>query len=220
MRGLTQERAGRGHGAPVRPLALSLSRRIAGPVSGIVLPALLPLLLDRARGTLNPTGGALLLLVLVVGAARIGGLVSPLVAVVTTCLLLDRRLLPSVGTFSSHDIDDMLVLGVFALVTGVGAVVLDRSLRLARRAAAEAGTLLALAQHRLLAAFATHVTATVERARLVEAAPGAEPVKVAERTRTALLVAVSHDLRLPRGRLGRGRLAAQPRCGPHRRGTR
>ncbi|MFF5639721.1 ATP-binding protein [Streptomyces sp. NPDC012825] len=225
-------------------------------MAGIVLPALLPLLLDRARGTLTPSGEALLLLVTVVGAARIGGFVSALVAVVTAFLLLDRRFLPSVGTFSSHDIDDMLVLGAFVLVAGVGAVVVDRSLRLARRAAAEAGTLSALtgsaargehpvpallarmletfgagsvelagrpvddphasqvavgddaflvlrrcvlhaAEHRLLAAFAAHVTATVERARLVEAATGAEPVKVAERTRTALLAAVGHDLRNP-----------------------
>ncbi|WP_432126171.1 ATP-binding protein [Streptomyces sp. bgisy082] len=253
---LTPEPAGRGHGAPAGHRALTLSRRIAGPAAGIVLPVLLTLLLDRARGTLNPTGEALLLLVTVVGAARIGGIVSALLAVVTASLLLDRRFPPSVGTFSFHDIDDMVVLGVFVLVVGVGAVVVDRSLRLARRAAAEAGVLSALAgsvargentvpallartretfgadsaelvdrpvddpdasqvavgddaflvlrgcvlsaaEHRVLAAFAAHITAAVERARLVESAAEAEPVKAAERTRTALLAAVSHDLRTP-----------------------
>ncbi|MFF4427884.1 ATP-binding protein [Streptomyces sp. NPDC001513] len=50
---------------------------------------------------------------------------------------------------------------------------------------------------RVLAAFAAHVTVAVERARLAEAAAEVEPVKAADRMRTALLAAVSHDLRTP-----------------------
>ncbi|WP_330334894.1 DUF4118 domain-containing protein [Streptomyces sp. NBC_00536] len=50
---------------------------------------------------------------------------------------------------------------------------------------------------RVLAAFAAHVTVAVERARLAEAAAEIEPVKAADRMRTALLAAVSHDLRTP-----------------------
>ncbi|ATZ23015.1 Sensor protein KdpD [Streptomyces lavendulae subsp. lavendulae] len=42
-----------------------------------------------------------------------------------------------------------------------------------------------------------HVGAAVERARLVEAAAEVEPIKAADRLRTALLRAVSHDLRTP-----------------------
>ncbi|WP_405982384.1 ATP-binding protein [Streptomyces sp. NBC_00158] len=50
---------------------------------------------------------------------------------------------------------------------------------------------------RVLSAFAAHVTVAVERARLAEAAAEIEPVKAADRMRTALLAAVSHDLRTP-----------------------
>ncbi|MFE0178994.1 ATP-binding protein [Streptomyces sp. NPDC059002] len=50
---------------------------------------------------------------------------------------------------------------------------------------------------RVLAAFAAHVGAAVERARLAEAAAEVEPVKAADRMRTALLRAVGHDLRTP-----------------------
>jgi two-component system sensor histidine kinase KdpD len=46
-------------------------------------------------------------------------------------------------------------------------------------------------------AFAGHVAAALERARLAEAAAEVEPVKAADRMRTALLAAVSHDLRTP-----------------------
>ncbi|MEU2864604.1 ATP-binding protein [Streptomyces mirabilis] len=50
---------------------------------------------------------------------------------------------------------------------------------------------------RVLAAFAAHVGGAVERAQLAEAAAEVEPVKAADRMRTALLRAVGHDLRTP-----------------------
>jgi two-component system sensor histidine kinase KdpD len=49
----------------------------------------------------------------------------------------------------------------------------------------------------VLTAFAAHVSAALERARLAEAAAEVEPVKAADRMRTALLAAVGHDLRTP-----------------------
>ncbi|MFD9818915.1 ATP-binding protein [Streptomyces violascens] len=52
-------------------------------------------------------------------------------------------------------------------------------------------------ERKVLAAFAAHVTVAVERARLAEVAAEVEPVKAADRMRTALLAAVSHDLRTP-----------------------
>uniref|UniRef100_A0AAU2VFN9 histidine kinase n=1 Tax=Streptomyces sp. NBC_00003 TaxID=2903608 RepID=A0AAU2VFN9_9ACTN len=52
-------------------------------------------------------------------------------------------------------------------------------------------------ERKVLTAFAAHVTVAVERARLAEAAAEIEPVKAADRMRTALLAAVSHDLRTP-----------------------
>ncbi|MCX4776252.1 sensor histidine kinase [Streptomyces sp. NBC_01264] len=59
------------------------------------------------------------------------------------------------------------------------------------------GRTLPSSERRVLAAFAAHVGAAVERARLTEAAAEVEPIKAADRLRTALLRAVSHDLRTP-----------------------
>ncbi len=59
------------------------------------------------------------------------------------------------------------------------------------------GRQLPASEQRVLVAFAAHVTAALERARLAEAAAEVEPVKAADRMRTALLAAVSHDLRTP-----------------------
>lgn len=59
------------------------------------------------------------------------------------------------------------------------------------------GRTLPSSERRILAAFAAHVGAAVERSRLAEAAAEVEPVKAADRLRTALLRAVGHDLRTP-----------------------
>ncbi|WP_328778566.1 DUF4118 domain-containing protein [Streptomyces canus] len=59
------------------------------------------------------------------------------------------------------------------------------------------GRTLKSSERRVLAAFAAHVGSAVERARLAEAAAEVEPVKAADRMRTALLRAVGHDLRTP-----------------------
>ncbi|MEV3858564.1 ATP-binding protein [Streptomyces sp. NPDC050095] len=59
------------------------------------------------------------------------------------------------------------------------------------------GRELSSSERRVLAAFAAHVGSAVERARLAEAAAQVEPVRAADRMRTALLRAVGHDLRTP-----------------------
>ncbi|MEV0322515.1 ATP-binding protein [Streptomyces sp. NPDC050658] len=59
------------------------------------------------------------------------------------------------------------------------------------------GRSLPSSERRVLAAFAAHVGAAVERGRLAEVAAEVEPVKAADRMRTALLRAVGHDLRTP-----------------------
>ncbi|WP_225447759.1 sensor histidine kinase KdpD [Streptacidiphilus sp. P02-A3a] len=59
------------------------------------------------------------------------------------------------------------------------------------------GRSLPAADRRVLSAFAAHVAVALERTRLAEAAAEIEPVKAADRLRTALLAAVSHDLRTP-----------------------
>ncbi|MFF1681081.1 ATP-binding protein [Streptomyces sp. NPDC058256] len=256
---VTHERAGRGVLLPSRRRTLPTARLIAGPVAGFVLPVLLTLLLDRARGTLNLTSEALLFLLTVVGVACIGGVASAVIASITASLLLNYWFIPPIGQFTLDDPNAMLALVVFAIVAATVAAVVDRSLRLSRRSAratAEAETMSSLAgtivrggatipallertretfgmdsaelvdeppgddavtavpagpgaflvlrgrtlpssERRVLAAFAAHVGAAVERARLAEAAAEVEPVKAADRMRTALLRAVGHDLRTP-----------------------
>lgn len=256
---VTHERAGSGRLLPSRRRTLPTSRRIAGPVLGLVLPIALTFLLDHTRGSLNLTSEALLFLVTVVGVACVGGVLSALVASLTASLLLNYWFIPPVGQFTIAEPNNILALVVFAVVAGTVAAAVDRSLRLSRRAAratAEAETLSSLAgsivrgdqavpalleraretfgmdsveltgeavadasavrvpvgqnthlvlrgrplpssDRRVLSAFAAHVAVAVERARLAEAAAEIEPVKAADRMRTALLAAVSHDLRTP-----------------------
>ncbi|QKW20334.1 sensor histidine kinase KdpD [Kitasatospora sp. NA04385] len=50
---------------------------------------------------------------------------------------------------------------------------------------------------RVLTAFGAHLAAALERDRLADAAAEVEPIRAADRMRTALLAAVSHDLRTP-----------------------
>lgn len=133
---VTHERAGRGRLLPSRRRTLPTSRLVAGPVAGLVLPVLLTLFLDRTRGTFNLTSEALLFLVTVVGVASIGGVVSALVAAVAASLLLNYWFIAPIGEFSFRDPDNLLALVVFALVAGTVAAIVDRSLRMSRRAAA------------------------------------------------------------------------------------
>jgi two-component system sensor histidine kinase KdpD len=264
---VTHERAGRGRLLPTPASTLPLSRRVAGPVAGFVLPVLLTILLGNNRGHLNLTSEALLFLLAVVGVACIGGVTSALLASITASLLLNYYFIPPIGQFTIGTPDNALALAVFAVVAVTVATIVDRSLRLSRRAAhatAEAETLSSLAgnilrgdqavsellehtreafgmesavlvdrgdqpggaepgideaavtipvgqdsllvlrgrslvasERRVLTAFAAHVAAALERGRLAEAAAEVEPVKAADRMRTALLAAVSHDLRTP-----------------------
>jgi two-component system, OmpR family, sensor histidine kinase KdpD len=59
------------------------------------------------------------------------------------------------------------------------------------------GRTLPAEDRRVLAAFGAHAAVVVAQQRLAEAAAEAEPLAEADRTRTALLAAVSHDLRSP-----------------------
>ncbi|MFC5719928.1 ATP-binding protein [Streptomyces gamaensis] len=270
---VSHERAGRGRVLPAPGGGLSRARRVGGPVAGIALPAALTALLRLGDDALNLnlTSETLLFLLAVVGVACIGGVASALLAAFAASLLLNYWFIPPVGRFTIDEANNVLAVVVFAAVGVIVAAVVDRSLRLARRAAsatAEAETLSSLAggilrgeravpvllertretfgmesaelrprtgesepvppprppadgpaetrvpigedselvlrgrdlpafEHRVLTVFAAHLTAAVERARLAEAAAEIEPVKAADRMRTALLAAVSHDLRTP-----------------------
>ncbi|MFJ5677905.1 ATP-binding protein [Streptomyces sp. NPDC093097] len=270
---VTHERAGRGRRPSAPGRQLPHARRIAGPVAGLVVPFLMTLLLTHIRGPLNLTSEALLFLITVVGVACLGGVVSALLASLTTSLLLNYYFIPPSHEFTITEPNNTLALAAFALVAVTVAALVDRSLRLSRRAAsatAEAETLSSMAgnilrgdqgvsvlldhtretfgmesaelvprtdqeievdgkdpdlvtvpagpdrllvlrgrrlpasEHRVLTAFAAHLAAALDHARLMEAAAEVEPVKAADRLRTALLAAVSHDLRTP---LASGRAA-------------
>jgi two-component system sensor histidine kinase KdpD len=67
-----------------------------------------------------------------------------------------------------------------------------RGLRLALR-----GRALTAADHRVLNAFAAYAAVALEQQRLSAEAEAARPIAEADRMRTALLTAVSHDLRTP-----------------------
>ncbi|WP_240677840.1 DUF4118 domain-containing protein, partial [Actinacidiphila soli] len=145
---VTHERAGRGRLLPTTRSTLPLARRVAGPVAGLVLPVLLTVLLANNRGILNLTSEALLFLLAVVGVACIGGVVSALLASITASLLLNYYFIPPIGQFTIGGLNNALALAVFAVVAVTVATIVDRSLRLSRRAAnatAEAETLSSLA---------------------------------------------------------------------------
>ncbi|MFI1496144.1 ATP-binding protein [Streptomyces platensis] len=268
---VTHEHAGQGRRWPAPGGGLPRPRRVAGPVAGLVLPLLLTLALRVSSGplALNLTSEALLFLLTVLGVACIGGVISALLASVTTSLLLNYYFIPPISHFTFAEANIVVAQAAFTIVAVTVAAIVDRSLRLSRRAAratAEAETLTSLAggilrgdravpvllertretfgmdsielrprrgepelgavsgpvsehetkvaigddsvlvlsgrrlpasEHRVLTAFAAHLTAAVERARLAEAAAEVEPVKAANRMRTALLAAVGHDLRTP-----------------------
>jgi two-component system sensor histidine kinase KdpD len=59
------------------------------------------------------------------------------------------------------------------------------------------GRILSAADQRVLTAFAVQAAGVLEQRRLAEAAASAKPLAEADRSRTALLAAVSHDLRTP-----------------------
>ncbi|MDH6143573.1 two-component system sensor histidine kinase KdpD [Kitasatospora sp. GP30] len=59
------------------------------------------------------------------------------------------------------------------------------------------GRRLPASDQRVLTAFAAHIAAALERDRLATVAAEIEPIKAADKMRTALLAAVSHDLRTP-----------------------
>jgi two-component system, OmpR family, sensor histidine kinase KdpD len=59
------------------------------------------------------------------------------------------------------------------------------------------GRLLAAHEHRVLAAFGTHLAVVLEREELARQAASARQLEEGNRIRTALLAAISHDLRTP-----------------------
>ncbi|WP_257980534.1 ATP-binding protein [Streptomyces sp. CB02959] len=144
------EYAGQGRTWIAPGSGLPRPRRVAGPIAGLVLPLLLTLVLRGVSGplSLNLTSEALLFLLTVLGVACIGGVVSALLASVTTSLLLNYYFLSPVGQFTFAEANVVVAQAAFTTVAVTVAAIVDRSLRLGRRAAratAEAETLSSLA---------------------------------------------------------------------------
>ncbi|MGH3854289.1 MAG: DUF4118 domain-containing protein [Pseudonocardiaceae bacterium] len=278
-------------GLPLPPPRTDLPprRALAALAAACIVPPAVTAILSQLRGELNLTSQVLLFLLVVVGIARIGGLVPALLAAVSSSLLLNFFFIPPIHSFTITDPNNVIALVVFVLVALTVASVVDLAVRAtgrAARASAEAltlsvlagsvlrgqqaipallersretfamasatllsprdaqrtvtdstaaddpqrwvilgvagqppsrcpaqadvtvavgdnavlalrGRVLPAADQRVLTAFGAHVAAALDRDRLVQEAAQAKPAMAADRLRTALLAAVSHDLRTP-----------------------
>jgi two-component system sensor histidine kinase KdpD len=266
--------------------------RWRGHVAALLVPPLLTLILTHARDGVNLTSQALLFLAATVAVARLGGMVSALIAALWGSLLLNYYFIPPVHSVTIAEPNNAIALAVFTIVALTVASVVDLAIKQSRRAAnasAEAETLnafavsvlrgdeaisallerfretfsmasvallqrqgtdsgesgihlpdeaddpgrwvlvastgaepalcpaqadtvveagddavlvlrgrsLPAADQRVLAAFAAQATAALERRRLARSAAHATNLAAADKLRTALLAAVSHDLRTP-----------------------
>jgi two-component system, OmpR family, sensor histidine kinase KdpD len=262
--------------------------RWRGHLAAVLIPPLLTLLLSAIGHGLNLTSQVLIFLAAVVAVARLGGLLSALIAALWGSLLLNYYFIPPVHSITIAETNNAIALLVFVTVALTVASVVDLAIKQTRRAAhasAEAETLNAFAvavlrgdeaiaallerfretfgmdsvallqragddgpalpdqyddpaswtlvastgdapaaapgladtvvdagqdailalrgrtlpadDQRVLAAFAAQATAALERRRLARAAAEAANLTAADKMRTALLAAVSHDLRTP-----------------------
>ncbi|HEU5425448.1 MAG TPA: sensor histidine kinase KdpD [Actinocrinis sp.] len=263
--------------------------RWRGHAAALVVPPLLTLLLTNVRHGVNLTSQVLIFLVATVAIARLGGLLSALIAALWGSMLLNYYFIPPVHSITIAEANNAIALVVFALVALTVASVVDLATKQTRRAAnaaAEAETLNAFAvavlrgdetisallqrfretfgmasvallqratehssphlpdenddpnrwtlvastgddparcpaqadtvveagpdavivlrgrtlpadDQRVLTAFAAQATAALDRRRLARSAAEASSLAAADKMRTALLAAVSHDLRTP-----------------------
>ncbi|GII76385.1 sensor histidine kinase [Sphaerisporangium rufum] len=285
---VTHEEARRGRRrTPRAQAALTRSRRLAGWAAAVAgVPALAAALVPF-RDVLSLPSEILLILLMVVGVALVGGMWPAVTAAVGGSLLLNYFFAPPLHTLTIADPENLLALAVFLLVAmAVSAIVHLAAVRAreAARAGAEAellstlaghvlrgeaavpsllarvresfaltsltllerrpeavhlpdvpsaprawrivatsgdapctcpsaadtevgigddlvlaarGRLLAAADRRVLTAVATEIAVALRQERLRREAERAGPLAEADRMRTALLAAVSHDLRTP-----------------------
>ncbi|HEX7316324.1 MAG TPA: DUF4118 domain-containing protein [Pyrinomonadaceae bacterium] len=160
----------------------ALQARAAGYLSAVLGVAAATLLLKSLGGQVNPTTVALALLLVVLFVAALWGSRPALVASALGVLCFNFFFLPPVRTFTIDDPDNWVALAAF-LITAVTAGQL--SVRVKRRAEeAEAG-------RREIERLYRELRDAFERASQAEA------LKQSERLKSALLDAVTHDLRTP-----------------------
>ncbi len=196
--------------------AIGLRRRLAGAGLAAVLLPLLTAVLVVWRPHLNLADDLLIYLVAVITITVLGGFWPAVLAAVAASLLLNWYFTEPIHTFTIEQPRELLALLLFVTVAVAVSSVVHLAARRAVQAAwarEEAASLLELAQNVLggadsPAAVLDHLTRTHGgQAELTERA-GGRWVRVASsnvdgalaegnRIRTALLAAVSHDLRTP-----------------------
>lgn len=160
-----------------------------GAAFGVVLTVVLTIALLPARAQLTSATVALVFVVVVVGAAMIGGSPAAVVTALTAALTLNLAFIRPYGTFDIADIDKGTELVAFAAVALlVGQLVT----RLARRRVeiTEVSQQVRDLDERV-------ESLRLERTHLARRATRAEQLEQIDRQRAALLRAVSHDLRTP-----------------------
>ncbi|HXR72787.1 sensor histidine kinase, partial [Actinocrinis sp.] len=123
--------------------------RWRGPAAALLVPPIITAVLAQVpHGGLNLTSQVLIFLVATVAIARLGGLLSALIAALWGSLLLNYYFITPVHTFTIDEGNNVFALIVFALVALTVASVVDLAIKQTRRAAsasAEAETLGAFA---------------------------------------------------------------------------
>ncbi|MDX6344997.1 MAG: two-component system, OmpR family, sensor histidine kinase KdpD [Trebonia sp.] len=147
--------------------SLRLRRRLAGYVLAAALVPVLAVVLAILRGQLSPTTGVLTVLTAVVAVALLGGLVPATLEAIAGSLL-NFYFTPPMHTSAIAEIEKAAAVAIFIAAAVVVGLLTDNAVRYAGQAAA----------------------AIVE-------SEAARPIAEADRMRTALLAAVSHDLRTP-----------------------
>lgn len=167
---------------PAQLAAVGPVRLAVGFVLGVVLLASLTSFLVHHRSSIAVATSLALYLLLVVTVTAVGGPVPGVTAAVAAPLLANWYLIPPYHTFRINDGDNLLELSVFIST----ATIVSAYVSVAERRAAEAEQ----------ARRATQEMA-VEQNRLRKLALEAEMLAKADELRTAILRAVSHDLRTP-----------------------
>jgi signal transduction histidine kinase/uncharacterized protein YoaH (UPF0181 family) len=120
---------------PAGGAGLSVRRRLAGALTGLVVLPLLTVVLAQLRDIVNMPSQTLLYLLAVVVVALVGGLLPALAAAVAAAWLLDHYFIPPLYDFAVADRDNVVALAAFLLVAGAASSVVGLA---ARRREAEA----------------------------------------------------------------------------------
>lgn len=160
-----------------------------GVLAGVAMTGLVGLGFLPVRGQVTSATVALALVVVVVGAAAIGGHLAAVATAVAAALMLNLGFIPPYGTLAITDLDRGTELVAFlAVALFVGQLVT----RLVQRS-----TEVTAVSQQVQALDERVVELRRERSQLARQATRAEELEQVDRQRAALLRSVSHDLRTP-----------------------